>query len=212
MAFIQTSKRLKCADAFDLREGHGGLGPGGNALRVRPRERLSDAHALARGEERPRKPIEFVRDEGRIACDLVGTTHGRPVLVSDQFVSVLKENGFTGWETFPARLFHTDGSEIEGYHGLAVTGRAGPIDDSLSEEIIIPPPVPQGRARRGLRGACFQPETWDGSDVFVTGGSSAITVTEPVKRVLEKACLTNIRFKRRSEIERTWRADGSLIK
>lgn len=104
-----------------------------------------------------------------------------------------------------------EGSELDGYHGFAVIGRAGPIDDSLSEEVVLPPPAPQGRARRALRGACFPPESWDGSDVFACGESSAITVTEAVKEALEEAQISNVAFKRLSEIERTWRADGSRV-
>jgi hypothetical protein len=92
-----------------------------------------------------------------------------------------------------------------------VIGRTGPIDDSLSEDVILPPPAPHGRVRRGLRGACFPPESWDGSDVFACGENSAIMVTEPVNRALEDAQITNVAFKRLSEIERIWRADGSLI-
>jgi hypothetical protein len=142
---------------------------------------------------------------------LIGTTYGLPVLVSERFLDVLREHGFTGWTTFPVRVFLHDGSELKGYSGFAVTGRAGPIDDSLSEEVILPPLVPSGRARPGLRGACFAPESWDGSDFFACGDSSAITVTETVRQALEAARLSNVAFKRLSEIERIWRADGSII-
>jgi hypothetical protein len=116
-----------------------------------------------------------------------------------------------GLVDLPSPVLVGDGSELDGYHGFAVTGRAGPIDDSLSAEVILPPPTPHGRTRRGLRGACFPAASWDGSDVFACGESSAITVTEAVKRALEEAKATSVAFQRLSEIERTWRADGSLI-
>jgi Immunity protein family (Imm11) len=208
---LGSEPQLDCSEAFDLSEGYKGLGSGGGALRVASRELLHSDRALARGEVRPAEPIEFVRDEGRTAYDVVGTTYGRPILVSERFLDVLREHRFAGWSTFPVRVLVGDGSELDGYHGLAVTGRAGPIDDSLSAEVILPPPTQRGRARRGLRGACFPAASWDGSDVFACGESSAITVTEAVKRALEEAKATNVAFQRLSEIERTWRADGSLI-
>jgi hypothetical protein len=208
---LGSERQLKCSEAFDLSEGYEGLGPDGRALRVSSRELLDNDLALARGEARPAEPIEFVHDEGRTPHDVVGTTYGRPILVSERFLDVLREHRFTGWATFPVRVFLGDGSELDGYHGLAVIGRAGPIDDSLSEEVILPPPAPHGRAHRGLRGACFPAETWDGSDVFACGESSGITVTEAVKQALEEAKITNVAFQRLSEIERIWRADGSLI-
>lgn len=209
---LDSDRRLECSQAFDLGEGYEGLGPGGRALRVRSRELLHNSSEIARAEEKVSEPIEFVRDEGRKPHDLIGTSYGRPLLVSERFLDVLREHGFTGWTTFPIRVFLDRGSELEGYHGFAVTGRCGPIDDSLSEEVILPPPAPGGRARAGLRGLCFPPESWDGSDIFTSeAGGAAIFVVERVKQALEEAGVTNVAFERLSEIERIWRADGSLI-
>jgi hypothetical protein len=195
-----------------LGEGAAGLGAGGRALRVASRELLDNSFALARGEDLPSDPIEFVRDEGRIACDLIGTTYARPVLVSERFLAVLRQHGFTGWATFPVRVVLDEkGSELDGYDGFAVTGRAGPIDDGLSEEILLPPPVPEGRPAPGLRGLCFQPGSWDGSDIFTSEDGASIFVVERVKAALEGAGVTNVEFRRLSEIERTWRADKTVI-
>lgn len=196
---------LDCSEAFALGEGPEGLGAGGNALRVTTPELLDNDAELAWGEEHPSAPIEFVRDEGRRPRDLIGTTYATLVLVSDRLLSLLEEHGFTGWATFPARVLLDDGDELKGYHGFAVTGRCGPIDDSLSEEITIPSPVPGGRAGSGLRGLCFPPETWDGSDVFTAEGYTGIFVVERVKEALEQAQITNVDLRRLSEIERRWR-------
>lgn len=209
---LDSEPRLECSQAFDLGEGYEGLGPRGRALRVRSRELLHNSVEIARAEEHPPEPIEFVRDEGRKPHDLIGTTYGRPLLVSERFLEVLRGHGFSGWTTFPVRVFLDDGSELEGYEGLAVTGRCGAIDDSLSEEMILPAPVPGGRARPGLRGLCFPPESWDGSDIFTSeAGGAAIFVVERVKEALEHAGVTNVAFERLSEIGRIWRADGSVI-
>jgi hypothetical protein len=177
---------------------------------VASREPVPNPFALARGEERPPEPIEFVGDEGRIPGDLIGTTYATLILVSQRLLKVLGQHHFTGWTSFPVRVFLDDGGELEGYHGFAVTGRCGAIDDSLSDEIVLPPPVPTGRAMPGLRGLCFPPESWDGSDVFTAEGYASPFVVERVKEALERTDVTNVEFRRLSEIERIWRADRSL--
>jgi hypothetical protein len=174
-------------------------------------ELLHNDQALARGEERPVQPIEFVRDEGRTPGDLVGTTYGSLVIVSNRLLEVLREHHVSGWTTFPISMLAEDGSELTGYQGFAVTGRCGPIDDSLSEEVVLPPPVPGGRSRRGLRGICFAPDSWDGSDVFTPDGTAFSFVVRRVKDVLEEAAVTNVAFHRLSEVDRTWRSDGRLV-
>jgi hypothetical protein len=187
MASARTS-RLDCAHAFLVGEAFKR-----GALRVSSRELLHDEAKLTRAEERPSAPMEFIRAEGRRPYDLIGTTYASLKLVS------------TGWTTFPVTVLLEDGSELEDYEGLAVTGRCGSIDDSLSEEILLPPPVPGGQAGYGLRGLCFQPESWDGSDVFTAEGYAGIFVVERVKDALEQAHVTNVDLRRLSEIERRWR-------
>lgn len=204
-----SSRRLECHAAFALRESGASLGARGSPLRVATRELIHNDFALARGEDRPSVPIEFVRAEGAMLHDLLGTTYASLVLVSARFRAVLEEEGFTGWTTFPVKVVDPD-AQLGGYGGLAVIGRCGAIDDSLSEEILLPPPVAGGRSARALRGLCFPPGSWDGTDVFTAEGRADVIVVERVKEALERAGITNIEFDRLSEIERTWRSDGSL--
>jgi hypothetical protein len=206
-----SSAYLECRDAFSLNEGRAGLGPGGRALRVEARHAIDDVFELARGENLPTEPLEFERSSGGKPHDVIGTTYAVLYLISPKFQTVLEENGFTGWTTYPIRVFLSDGSELTGYRGLAITGRCGPIEDDLSERVILPPPVSTGKAMPGLRGMCFKPESWDGSDVFTPEGFSAVYVGERVKEALEAAKITNIHLERLSEIERTWRVDGRPI-
>jgi hypothetical protein len=209
---LDSERHLECSQAFELGEGDEGLSHGGRALRVRSLDVLDSALGLARGEHVPSKPIEFVHDEGRKPQDMVGTTDGRPVLVSQRLIDVLRDHGFSGWRTFPVRLTLEDGTELRGYHGFSVTGRCGPIDDSLSDQVMLAPPVPGGEPAPGLRGLCFTPGSWDGSDIFTSAaGGAMIFVVERVKDALERAGITNVAFQRLSEIERIWRADGTLM-
>lgn len=201
--------RLDCRAAFSLGEGST-LGPRSSGLRLRTSGLIDDPFALARGEERPSKPIEFVRAEGRVPHDLIGTTYAVLTLVSEKFRSVLEDHGFTEWTTFPVEIV-VDGNALPGYEGLAVTGRCGAIDDDLSERVIVPPPVPGGAAMPHFRGLCWPPESWDGSDLFMAENYSGVFVVERVKDALEAAGITNVAFRRLSEVERMWKADGSLL-
>jgi Immunity protein family (Imm11) len=209
---LRRLRHLKCADAFALSEGREGLGPTNRALRVRSRRLLQNDLAIARAEHVPGEPIDFVRAEGHKPYDVIGTSYATLLLVSSRFRGVLRSHGFTGWTTFPVRIFLDDGDELDGYSGIAITGRCGPIDDNQSEKVTLPLPLPHGRARLGLRGLCFPPDTWDGSDLFTSeAGGAWIFVVERVKDALERAQLRNFEFERLSEIERSWRADGRLI-
>jgi hypothetical protein len=121
-------------------------------------------YALTRGEVEPEEPVRFHHDQGSRIEDYIGTTWAVLHLVSDRFISVLK--GFSGWRTYAVEIYDQHGEFVPGYHGLAVIGRCGPIDDELSPVMVLPPPVPEGEAMLHRIGVRFWPETWDGSDVF----------------------------------------------
>jgi len=207
---ISARRHLDCRTAFALGEG-ATLGPRGSGLRLKTVERVDNVFALVLGEDRPAEPLELVRAEGRVPYDLIGTTYASLCLVSAKFQGVLKEHGFTGWTTFPVRIIDDDDGALRGYEGLAVTGRCGAIDDSLSERITLPPPVVGGCEAAALRGLCAPPDSWDGSDVFTAEGRADVFVVERVRDALEQAGVTNVKFSRLSEIERMWKADGTLL-
>src|SRR3954452_17883885 len=118
-----TEQRLECSDAFYV-----SVGRRRGALCVASRSRLKNPVALVRGEK-PRRSgsLHFVRDEGRFPYDLIGTTQPGLKLVSEPFRQALEEHRFTGWTTYPARILLGQGSDLEGYACLGVTGRCGPI-------------------------------------------------------------------------------------
>jgi Immunity protein family (Imm11) len=185
------------------------------ALRVRSRSELpADAIHLTRAEAEVVEPIIFDWDEGQRRYDLVGTTWAVLDIVSDRFAALLRERGLTGWRTYPVAICGKDGEAVSGYHGLAVTGRCGPIEWERSERVILPPSVPKGRTRAGWRGLYFTPESWDGSDLFVPAdGGGYVIVTDAVKNASEDRRLTNVTFTRLTEFERIWNkaADGTIV-
>jgi hypothetical protein len=149
------------------------------ALRVDAVDEIPDPWALTRAEALPDRPIRFRRDEGARLLDYVGTTLAVLELVSDRVISVLRNESFTGWTTYPVDIREWDGQQLSGYHGLGVTGRCGPIDDSLSPIEILPPAAPGGEAMPHHIGLLFPPDTWDGSDNFTPMGSAFVFMTSP---------------------------------
>ena len=158
-----------------------------------------DPLALTRGQINPKEPVCFHHDEGSRLKDHIGTTWALLHLVSDRFLGVL--DGFSGWRVYPVEVYDKDGELVPGYHGLAVNGRCGPIDDDLSPVMVLPPPVPQGEAMPHRIGIRFWPETWDGSDVFMPEGSGWVLVRQEVRDALTAAKITGIDLYRITEIE-----------
>jgi hypothetical protein len=113
----------------------------------------------------------------------------------------LREHDFTGWTTYPVELYDKAGQAVPGYHGLAVTGRTGPIDPDLSPVMTVPPPVPEGKAMPHRIGHRFWPETWDGSDLFSPEGTMLVLGVQEVRDALVEAKVTNVESRRITEIE-----------
>jgi len=133
--------------------------------------------------------------------DVIWTTLAIPVLVSEKIVGLLREKEITGWDARPIDLFDGAKRLLAGYYLLEVRGRCGPIEDSRSA-------ISQKNYPRGSfpvwRGLYFDPNSWDGSDVFTPAGNVAwIFLTQQVKRVFEGARLGNVLFTAANRIERT---------
>ena len=180
------------------------------AVRATSLRPIPAVRELVLGETVSEEPIHFVDDEGTDLLDVVGTTYAALNLVSERFTEALQARAFTGWGTF--RFVWTSRACRWTASSRSLSwGVAGPINDDLSETIVLPLSCRGGVEKPGLRGICFDPATWDGSDIFASEGSTATVVSEPVKDALETAGVTNVRLERITEIERMWRADGSLV-
>jgi hypothetical protein len=134
----------------------------------------------------------------RTPSQVIYTTWASPIILSRRLVDTLREHGFTGWRTYPVELFGKSGERITGYEGLAVTGRCGPVDESKSEHFKKQYP---GGLFTKLRGYYFNPESWDGSDLFMPSGWGAKFVVQEVKDALTEAGIDNIEFTRLDQVE-----------
>jgi hypothetical protein len=154
---------------------------------------------VTRGELHIDNPIGVYHKMGGSPKDIIWTSHGVPMIVSQRVIDVLTEAGISGWGTYPVRVLDRAGNEVEGYFGLQVTGRCGPIDPSRSE--VIHRRFPGGIFPQ-LKGFYFDPASWDGSDVFVAEKEHhGIFVTERARIALQKARIRNVRFRAASSIE-----------
>ena len=136
--------------------------------------------------------------------DLVATAYGTVDLLSDRVIQIFRDGGYTGWTTFPVEVYGKHGERIEGYHGFAVTGRCGPIVWSKGKKVRKPPPVPWGQSYDAWVGMYFDPDSWDGSDIFLPEACASTIVVEKVMLALTKAKVTNIKFESLTEFERSW--------
>jgi hypothetical protein len=159
-----------------------------------PLSAIQHSEAILRGEEPPLRSLEFRPMKGSIQADIMGTTFVALRLISKRFANLLLENQFTGWGTVATRIQDKRGKEIPGYFCLVVSGRAGPIDPSRNRIVLDPPPVPHGEPTYVEVGMYFDPMTWDGSDIFIPEGTTAICVTERVKDVVDRAKIENVQF------------------
>jgi hypothetical protein len=96
--------------------------------------------------------------------DVVWTTCGHPLIVSARVIRILKDHGFTGWATYPVEVSDKSGDVIEGYVGLAITGRCDRADITLSSVVLREFPAGWFPS---FRGQYFDIDAWDGSDLFM---------------------------------------------
>ena len=117
-------------------------------------------------------------------------------IVSDRVISILEDNGITGWKTYPIILYEKHGNRLDGYNGFYVDVMQGmgldfepPQDrcDKTTEDwkwIVT---------KRGW----LDITNWDGRDFTRAGWG--IIVTERVVKLFKKEKVTGIRFMKYSK-------------
>lgn len=179
------------------------------ALCVRPARSDAPWGSWKRGEGLPAQPVVFNHRRGRIVYDLI-SWDASVFMLHDRIIDRFHARAFTGWTTFPVEIYGKDRKRVDQYKGFAVTGRCGPIIDSLSKPRIAMPLTPGGCKMQLWYGMYFDEATWDGSDFVIPEGTHIIVVTDPVKEVLEALKATNIAIEPMSERENT-RVPGNVV-
>jgi hypothetical protein len=171
-----------------------------DALYVLPKNNLED-YKLFRGELKLSLPLIFYQNIGKKAYDLIGSGYAGLDIFSNRILKTLTEHKISGWKSYPCEIRDRDNNIIEGYSIFSVTGRCGEIDYSKSKKIMIQPFSPQGKPVEGIRGLYFDPNSWDGMDIFTPNNTKLTFITEKVKNLFEKNRFTNIQFMRIIDFE-----------
>ena len=145
-------------------------------------------------------PVVFKQMFGKKRADILGTGTVSLYLISKKFRDVLIENQITGWKTFDVKIYDKKENEIDGYYGLTVTGRSGPMEFKESE-IIEKRLVPHGPLSKYYVGCWIDMQSWDGSDFFVIAQSTHIIISNKVYEIIKANNITNIDMSDISEIE-----------
>ena len=112
-------------------------------------------------------------------------------IVSDRVISILENNGITGWKTYPIILYDKHGNRLDGYNGFYVDVMDG---KDLSFEL---PKYKYDKSTEKLK--CIVVKrgwlditNWDGRDF--TRAERATIVTERVVNLFKKEKVTGISF------------------
>ena len=156
-------------------------------------ETTAEAFALTRAELHPAHPITVEWAMGSTKpSEVIRTTYAAPIIVADSVVQLLRSHGFTGWSLYEVSVRDKQGQRVPGYSGLAITGRCGPID--YSRTVVVPRIRPAGIFPIG-KGLLFDPESWDGSDLFMPAENVGYKfMVEEVKKAFERAKIRNVAF------------------
>jgi hypothetical protein len=156
------------------------------------------------GERIPSEPIEIQPGMGGDEpWEVIWAHQVGPVAVADAVLDVLRAGGATGWSTYPVIVFDRKGGILSGYSGLAVTGRCGPIDYGRSHLVGADTLLPD------YVGLYFDPDSWDGSDLFFTDRGRPFC-TASVKEALERAGVRNLAFTPLPEVRTPQIAVGGI--
>lgn len=140
-----------------------------------------------------RFPIVFRQYDGKRLRDFLDTGWPPVYLVSDRVVSLLTENGITGWHNYPIQLFDKKANLIEGYSGFSILGKGGKYSkvwergyNKETHESFI--------ESRGL----YDLGQWDGSDIFMVHGG--IIITERVMKLMKANKVTAVEYEKLSDL------------
>jgi hypothetical protein len=169
----------------------------GGRLPVDPRDGSENPIDLLRGEATTDLLIATHVMGDQTPGDVVWTTWGSILLLSDRVVGMLRVAGLSGWTTLPARIEGAADSRL--YAFLVVRGRCGPLDWARSSRVSGA--FPGGRFPL-LRGFFFDEDSWDGSDFFMEERRSGwVFVTRRVVDLFRMHKIRNVQFERMDELE-----------
>ena len=171
------------------------------ALHLEPKDDEIDDEGLFFGKVNKKDKVVYTYLQGKKPYDIIGCSFPHLNIISKNFYELLKDNRVSGWDSYPVEVLKKGKVLLNDYYGLSIKGKCGPILDEKSNQMLMPPKVPSATSYYAYVGLYFDPNTWDGSDIFCPEGSYHIFVTEKVKNLIEQAGITNVLFGKITEIE-----------
>lgn len=136
---------------------------------------------------------EVAGESGKQMRDVLDNRSIRTYLISDRMRDLLIDNNITGWECYEIEMYDKKGNIISGYNGFSVTGKCNDMVKIDFENII----KDKKRDYFEAKGAMFDIEKWDGSDIFRAGGWRIIT--KKVYELFKKHKITAIEMTRMTD-------------
>ena len=136
---------------------------------------------------------EVAGESGKQMRDVLDNRNIRTYLISDRMRDLLIDNNITGWECYEIEMYDKKGNIVSGYNGFSVTGKCNDMVKIDFENII----KDKKRDYFEAKGAMFDIEKWDGSDIFRAGGWRIIT--KKVYELFKKHKITAIEMTRMTD-------------
>jgi len=136
-------------------------------------------------------------DGGRIPGTLFWNTVCDPFCLSSDTLDILVNNGLTGWSAIPVTVKDKNEKTWDNYSTLIISGRADAIDYLESDITFNNFP---GGLYPYFKGLYFKPDSWDGSDIFMSRAdkfgkiTTFIYVTRKFVNAFKRAKIKNIKF------------------
>ena len=137
-------------------------------------------------------------------CDIIWTSIGFPLIVSERVIEIFKSNAITGWKTYDVEIYSKENKLIDQkYYVLIITGRCGFRDYSTSPIIMDTIGI---TTEPHLSGFYFKDDFWDGSDLFMCNPDEMGQTNmfrfcnEKVVQLMKKEKIKNIEFERLTDI------------
>lgn len=152
------------------------------------------------GRASPSHPFIVKHAAGAILRDFVWVSS--IPLVHQRVLGLLREHGFSGWDTYEVEVFGVNDESIPGYSGLSIIGRCDVITIDKEHSQLIYIENEHGRFPH-YKGLFFDRDFWDGS--AISSGKEPFTswvlVREKVMRAFRRAKVTNCAFEPIAEIQ-----------
>lgn len=136
---------------------------------------------------------EVAGESGKQMRDVLDNRSLITYLISDRMRDLLIDNNITGWECYEIEMYDKKGNIVSGYNGFSVTGKCNDMVKIDFENII----KDKKRDYFEAKGAMFDIEKWDGSDIFKADRWRIIT--KKVYELFKKHKITAIEMTRMTD-------------